>query len=126
MLKFIYLIIILYLHYGIFANTPFKGTNAIISSNYIYEPKDVSFPSCHASTITETKTGLMAAWFGGTEERAPDVCIYTSSSTNGKWSIPEKVADGIQGATSCAAINTTRFVCIPQTDPSPSVQIVEQ
>jgi len=97
MLKFIYLIIILYLPYGIFANTPFKGTNAIISSSYIYEPKDVSFPSCHASTITETKTGLIAAWFGGTEERAPDVCIYTSSSTNGKWSIPEKVADGIQG-----------------------------
>jgi hypothetical protein len=36
------------------------------------------------------------------------------------------VANGAQGAASCASISATKFVCIPQTDPSPSVQIVQQ
>jgi len=36
------------------------------------------------------------------------------------------VANGAQGAASCAVVNASRFVCIPQSDPSPSVQIVEQ
>jgi alpha-L-fucosidase len=78
------------------AGSPFKGSEAILKSEFIYQANEVSFPSCHASTIVETPEGMIAAWFGGTEERAPDVCIYTSVNTKGKWSKPVMVADGIQ------------------------------
>ena len=30
---------------------PFKGTNAIITSEFIYQKDEVSFPSCHASSF---------------------------------------------------------------------------
>ena len=36
------------------------------------------------------------------------------------------VADGAQGGASCAVIDATKFVCTPQTDPSPSVEVMEQ
>jgi hypothetical protein len=36
------------------------------------------------------------------------------------------VADSAQGGSSCAVITSAKFVCTPQTDPSPSVQIMEQ
>lgn len=75
---------------------PFKGEKSILKTEFIYKKNDVSFPSCHASTIVETDTGFLAAWFGGTEERAPDVCIYVASCVNGNWNKPVKVADGIQ------------------------------
>ncbi len=45
----------------------------LVKSEFIYET--APFPSCHASTIAETPSGLVAAWFGGTHERNPDVCI---------------------------------------------------
>ncbi len=53
------------------------------------------FPSCHASTLVETPAGLVAAYFGGTAERNPDVCIWVSRHINGKWLPPQQVADGI-------------------------------
>lgn len=42
------------------------------------------FPESHASTIAETPAGLVAAWFGGTKERNPDVGIWVSRIENGK------------------------------------------
>ncbi len=36
------------------------------------------------------------------------------------------VANGAQGQASCAVVNPAKFVCTPQTDPSPSVQVAEQ
>lgn len=65
----------------------------VLTSEFIYE--NAPFPKCHASTIVETEEGFLAAWFGGTHENHPDVCIYTSAKINGKWSVPEIVADGI-------------------------------
>lgn len=65
----------------------------IINSMFIYE--EASFPQCHASTILETDGGLIAAWFGGTHERHPDVCIYVSLMKNNKWSDPVMAADGV-------------------------------
>jgi predicted neuraminidase len=64
-----------------------------VKSEFIYET--AAFPSCHASTIEETKSGLIAAWFGGTRERDPDVCIYVSRHEGGKWTAPEEVANGV-------------------------------
>jgi alpha-L-fucosidase len=95
MKKLVNLALMALLSTSLFAGDPFKGASAIVTSEYIYQQQDVPFPSCHASTITETADGLIASWFGGTEERAPDVCIYTSSNVNGKWSIPVMAADGI-------------------------------
>ncbi|HEX5222698.1 MAG TPA: sialidase family protein [Verrucomicrobiae bacterium] len=64
-----------------------------MKSEFIYET--APFPSCHASTIVETRSGLVAAWFGGTAERNPDVCIYVSRHVDGKWSPPAEVANGV-------------------------------
>jgi predicted neuraminidase len=67
---------------------------ALLKTEFIYET--APFPSCHASTIVETKAGMVAAWFGGTAERHPDVGIWSSRYENGKWSTPVEVANGVQ------------------------------
>lgn len=75
-------------------STPAPSSHGpIVKSEFIFET--APFPSCHASTIVETPAGLVAAWFGGTAERNPDVCIYISRLENGKWTTPVAVADGI-------------------------------
>ena len=66
----------------------------VVKSEFIYEK--ASFDSCHASTIAETPSGLVAAWFGGTDEGNKDVAIWTSRQVKGKWTAPEMVIDGIQ------------------------------
>ena len=76
--------------------SPSKFTATVLTSEFIYET--APFPSCHASTIVETKEGLLVAWFGGTHENNPDVCIYTSSCIKGKWSSPMLAADGVENA----------------------------
>ncbi|HEV6964441.1 sialidase family protein [Roseateles sp.] len=54
-------------------------------------------PQVHASTVAELPDGsLLAAWFGGTAERAPDVRIWCARRLAGVWSPPQAVADGIQ------------------------------
>jgi len=81
------------------AQVDFSCNDAIVSSEFIYRTSDVSFPSCHASTIAETPEGMVAAWFGGTHEKHPDVGIWLSREVNGKWTNPMEVADGIQNDT---------------------------
>lgn len=66
----------------------------IKTAEFIYE--QAPFPSCHASTIEETKSGLITAWFGGTDEGNPDVSIWLSRHENGKWTVPVEVANGVQ------------------------------
>src|SRR5438270_13373751 len=66
----------------------------LVKSEFIYET--APFPECHASTIAETKNGLVAAWFGGTRERHPDVGIWLSRMLGGKWGAPVEVANGVQ------------------------------
>jgi len=81
---------------NVFAQQPFNGGEAVLKSEFVYNAKDVSFPSCHASTIEETKNGLIAAWFGGTAEKDPDVGIWVSTFSNDSWAIPVEVANGVQ------------------------------
>jgi predicted neuraminidase len=47
------------------------------------------FRSVHAATIAARPDGsLMAAWFAGTHEGAPDVVIYTARYIDGVWQAP--------------------------------------
>jgi len=63
------------------------------------------FSSCHASTIAETKSGLTAAWFGGTREGHPDVGIWGSRWDGKLWSRPAEITNGRQED------RNTRFPC---------------
>ena len=78
------------------AYSQFRGDNCIVKSEFIFQQGEVPFPSCHASTIIQNGNGLLAAWFGGTEERNPDVGIWVSNYEKGTWSKPQEVANGIQ------------------------------
>jgi predicted neuraminidase len=69
----------------------------IVTEEFIFDK--APFPESHAATIEETPKGLVAAWFGGTKERNPDVEIRLSRRVNGKWTTPVSVADGIQNDT---------------------------
>ena len=66
--------------------------SAIVLSEFIFEK--APFAQCHASTIAETKHGLIAAWFGGSRESEPDVSIWMSRRGRNGWLPVEKVADG--------------------------------
>jgi predicted neuraminidase len=67
----------------------------VVSSTFIYGD-DPPTPSCHASTVVEARRGVLAAWFGGTDEGEPDVAIYIARLEAGKWSRPAKAFDGVQ------------------------------
>lgn len=69
---------------------------AVIQNEFLYEK--APFPECHASTIVELDNGdLVTAFFGGTKERNPDVCIWVcrKSHDSNTWTAPVKVADGL-------------------------------
>jgi predicted neuraminidase len=69
--------------------SPFALAQKASQGEFIFEPGSTSFPESHASTIVALRNGeLMAAWFGGTKERAPDVAIWGSRRVAGKWSAP--------------------------------------
>ena len=87
------------IHGLIIGSIPFKGEKCIIKSEFIYQPGDVVFPSCHASTLIENRKGLLVAWFGGTAERNPDVGIWISHFNNNRWTKPVEVVNGIQHKT---------------------------
>ncbi len=70
-----------------------QGT-PIVTSEFIYE--SAPFPSAHASTIVDTRSGLVAAWFGGTREGASDVGIWLSRRRGQTWTAPTQVATGEQ------------------------------
>jgi len=68
----------------------------ILVDEFIYDK--APYPSCHSVTIVEATNGdLVSAWFGGSHERHPDVCIYSAIKPKGsdKWGESIKVADGV-------------------------------
>jgi hypothetical protein len=78
---------------GIVGNAAANHTGRVTPA-FIFET--ATFRSCHASILPETPNGLVAAWFGGTRERHPDVGVWVSGRVEGKWSVPVEVASGIQ------------------------------
>lgn len=71
-----------------------RAEDSVVSREFIFE--SAPYPQVHASTLAETPQGLVAAWFGGTREKDPDVGIWFSRHEGGKWSTPVEVANGIQ------------------------------
>ncbi len=83
-------------------NREISFKDGIVTEEFIFEK--APFPSCHASTIAETPEGLVAAWFGGTRERHPDVGIWLSRIEHDQWTKPVEVANGIVS-------DTMRYPC---------------
>jgi predicted neuraminidase len=74
------------------AVAPAAPPSPVVLREFVYV--SAPFPECHASTIAEVDGTLVAAWFGGTEEKNPDVGIWVSRRENGKWTPPVEVANG--------------------------------
>jgi len=72
----------------------------IITNQFLYNKAD--FPQCHSATIVETTAGdLVTAFFGGTREGNPDVCIWVCRKEKGntEWTKPALAADGVLSPT---------------------------
>lgn len=75
----------------------FRGEAAqtsVVSSEFVSTHPPTA--QCHAGTIVETPTGLVAAWFGGKQERDPSVGIWMSRQVSGHWISPREIANGRQ------------------------------
>src|SRR5687768_2920757 len=68
--------------------------SGIIDTEFVFE--SAPFASAHASTIAETRDGLVTAWFGGTREGATDVGIWLSRHQGRAWTPPVEVATGVE------------------------------
>lgn len=79
---------------ALLSSTGIAAHPVLVKSEFIYD--SAPFPSCHASTIAETGNGFIAAWFGGTAEKNPDVGIWAARLVDGKWTAPTEVANGVQ------------------------------
>jgi len=66
----------------------------VVNSEFIFD--QAPFAQCHASTLAETPSGLVAAWFGGRREKSPDVGIWLARRTPEGWTEPVEVANGEQ------------------------------
>jgi len=73
---------------------PAPPSPGVIAAELIYD--EAPFPQCHASTIELARDGLVAAWFGGTYERHPDVGIWFARREAEAWTPPVEVANGVQ------------------------------
>jgi hypothetical protein len=72
-----------------------EGSTALVKSEFIHESGP--YPQIHATTLVETGTGLVAAWFGGTHEGHRDVSIWVSRQLpDGTWSPSVEAANGAQ------------------------------
>ena len=84
---------------------------ATTGGEMIFDADAPPTPRCHAPTIAETPSGLIAAWFGGTREKHPDVGIYLSRRIDGVWTPPVRIIDGAErGETETACWNPVLHV----------------
>lgn len=69
----------------------------IVCDQFLYDMLTAKHPSCHSASIAELTNGdLLATFFLGAREGAPDVCIYTSRKPKGcdLWEPLQLVANG--------------------------------
>jgi len=82
----------------------YPGEGGYIKGQLLYPLDDKPTPECHASTLAETPSGLVCAFFAGTYERHPDVGIRVSLLRDEKWTRPIEVVNGVQN-------DTLRYPC---------------
>ncbi|WP_212635312.1 sialidase family protein [Pseudozobellia thermophila] len=75
------------------------GQGALLKREFIYPLDQRPEASAHASTIVETPSGLVAAFFAGPYEKHPDVGIRVSRYQDGEWTYPVEVANGFHNDT---------------------------
>jgi predicted neuraminidase len=75
----------------------------LLKKSFIFE--QAVFATNHASTLVETKKGLLAAWVSGPKERHPSNNIFSARYDGKTWSAPGKIVDGSQ------AERHTRYPC---------------
>lgn len=102
MVRILKLSVIFFIPLNLVSGQDARWKKGMLVDEFIYET--APFPSCHSATIESTDRGLVAAWFGGTQERNPDVGIWVSRNENGKWTAPAEVANGIVN-------DTLRYAC---------------
>jgi len=67
---------------------------AVVAEDFIFH--QTTHAMSHASTIEASGNRLVAAWFGGSLESRPDVCILVSMNDGSGWSAPVEIANGEQ------------------------------
>jgi predicted neuraminidase len=96
-MKFFLILFLVALTFPLFSqNIKIEHQRGFVKSEFIYSLNEKPTPECHASTLVETKHGILVAWFGGTEEGANDVGIWTSLNDGLVWSKPIQVINGKQ------------------------------
>ncbi|KAA3657924.1 MAG: sialidase, partial [Calditrichaeota bacterium] len=81
-----------------------KMHESVLKSEYVFELENAPTPECHASTVAESKDGLVAAWFAGTKEKNKDVGIWVSRLVGTNWTAPVEIVNGVQD-------DGTRYPC---------------
>jgi hypothetical protein len=122
------------------SQTQASFTNAALAGNYLFgnlpllniEPSSslgvfsVNGSGAINSALTTASQGNLAwdqstSMIYGWDATAPGTGTFLIANSS-----PFLMANNAQGIASCAVINVTRFVCVSQTDPAPSVQLFEQ
>ncbi len=107
-------------------------TNAALTGSYLFGelPLLSVQPTAYAGEYSLNSSGALTAGF---TTSAQGVLSWDQSlSTTYAWDTTATgtggffLANAAQGKASCASVSATRFACIPQTDPAPSVQIMQQ
>jgi predicted neuraminidase len=89
------LLLLLFATNGPFGSACLRAAPAAVRHSTVVNA-DAPYPECHASTIVELpQGGLVAAWFGGTKERHPDVGIWVARHESGRWQPAREVVDGV-------------------------------
>ncbi|MDX1383207.1 MAG: sialidase family protein [Thermoanaerobaculia bacterium] len=70
------------------------GDSAIVLSQPIFG-EEAPFVGCHASTVAESRRGLVAAWFAGTDEGYDDVGIWLAHRQGEGWTAPVEIDAGV-------------------------------
>jgi hypothetical protein len=105
-------------------------TNAALSGNYLFGelPLFSIQPTAYVGEYSLNSSGAISAGVTATAQGTlswdqPLTAAFSWDTTSSGGFF---ITNGAQGKASCAVISATRFACIPQTDPAPSVQIVQQ